>query len=87
MTQRASDAPRLRVEIPFMVRTGAAPRHGAPTVLLEPASRLATAYDYDAIRDHVSRYPVTRFSGGFDLKVLMTFGPEMRRLLRTGFEG
>lgn len=27
-----------------------------------------------------------RFSGGFDLKVLMTFGPEMRRLLRTGFE-
>ncbi len=35
---------RLRVEIPFMVRTGAAPRQGAPTVLLEPDCRLSVAY-------------------------------------------
>lgn len=41
---------RLRTEIPFMVRTGAAPRQGAPLVLLEPDSRLAVAY-HDVARD------------------------------------
>lgn len=40
----AADVQRLRSEIPFMVRTGAAPRQGAPTVLLEPDCRLAIAY-------------------------------------------
>jgi chromosome partitioning protein len=46
----AADVHRLRVEIPFMVRTGAAPRHGAPTVLLEPDCRLSVAY-HDLARD------------------------------------
>jgi len=41
---RTAGVHRLRVEIPFMVRTGAAPRHGAPTVILEPDSRVALAY-------------------------------------------
>lgn len=40
----AEEVHRLRVEIPFMVRTGAAPRHGAPSVLLEPDCRLSIAY-------------------------------------------
>ena len=40
----AADVHRLRAEIPFMVRTGAAPRRGAPTVLLEPDCRLSIAY-------------------------------------------
>jgi chromosome partitioning protein len=45
-----ADIQRLRTEIPFMVRTGAAPRQGAPIVLLEPDCRLATAY-HDVARD------------------------------------
>lgn len=35
---------RLPVEIPFAVRVGAAARHGQPTVVLEPDSRVAHAY-------------------------------------------
>ena len=35
---------RLRHEIPFAVRVGAAPRHGAPTVAIEPDGRVACAY-------------------------------------------
>jgi len=35
---------QLDVEIPFMVRVGAAPRYSAPTVVLEPDSRVGRAY-------------------------------------------
>jgi chromosome partitioning protein len=35
---------RLPVEIPFAVRVGAAPRYGAPTIVLEPDSRVGCAY-------------------------------------------
>jgi chromosome partitioning protein len=35
---------QLDVEIPFMVRVGAAPRYAAPTVVLEPESRVGRAY-------------------------------------------
>jgi chromosome partitioning protein len=35
---------RLNVEIPFMVRVGVAPRHLAPTVVLEPDSAVGRAY-------------------------------------------
>ncbi len=35
---------QLDVEIPFMVRVGAAPRYAAPTVVLEPDSRVGRAY-------------------------------------------
>jgi chromosome partitioning protein len=34
----------LDVEIPFMVRVGTAPRYAAPTVVLEPDSRVGRAY-------------------------------------------
>jgi chromosome partitioning protein len=40
----AADVHQLTIDVPFMVRTGAAPRHGLPTVLLEPDSKLALAY-------------------------------------------
>jgi cellulose biosynthesis protein BcsQ len=46
----AAGVHRLRVEISFMVRTGAAPRQGAPTVLLEPDCRLSVAY-HELARD------------------------------------
>lgn len=35
---------RLEVEIPFAVRVGSAPRYAAPTVVLEPDSRVGRAY-------------------------------------------
>jgi len=35
---------KLEVEIPFAVRVGSAPRYGAPTVVLEPNSRVGAAY-------------------------------------------
>jgi len=35
---------KLRTEIPFRVRVGAAPRHGAPTVVLEPYNPVSAAY-------------------------------------------
>jgi chromosome partitioning protein len=35
---------QLGVEVPFMVRVGAAPRYSAPTVVLEPDSRVGRAY-------------------------------------------
>lgn len=35
---------RLAVEIPNAVRVGSAPRYAAPTIVLEPDSRVATAY-------------------------------------------
>jgi chromosome partitioning protein len=35
---------RLDVEIPFAVRVGSAPRYAAPTVVLEPDSRVGRAY-------------------------------------------
>lgn len=35
---------RVPVEIPFAVRVGSAPRHGQPTIVLEPDSRVAHAY-------------------------------------------
>mgnify|MGYP000632603725 CR=1 FL=1 len=34
----------LPVEIPFAVRVGSAPRHGAPTIVLEPDGRVGSAY-------------------------------------------
>lgn len=39
-----ADLTQLDVEIPFAVRVGAAPRYNAPTVVLEPDSRVARAY-------------------------------------------
>lgn len=35
---------RLRAEVPFMVRVGAAPRSGVPTVVSEPRSPVSLAY-------------------------------------------
>jgi chromosome partitioning protein len=39
-----ADITRLEVEIPFAVRVGSAPRYAAPTVVLEPDSRVGRAY-------------------------------------------
>jgi chromosome partitioning protein len=39
-----SDIARFEVEIPFAVRVGSAPRYAAPTVVLEPDSRVGRAY-------------------------------------------
>ncbi|MDQ3740431.1 MAG: hypothetical protein M3389_05745, partial [Actinomycetota bacterium] len=36
---------RLRVEIPFRVRVGAAPRDGAPTAATQPDGAVGAAYD------------------------------------------
>ena len=41
---KADGIQRLRIEIPFMVRVGSAPRFCAPTVVLEPHSRVAQAF-------------------------------------------
>ena len=43
-TLKHADITRLPTEIPFAVRVGAAPRHAAPTVVLEPDSRVGRAY-------------------------------------------
>jgi cellulose biosynthesis protein BcsQ len=40
----AAGIKQLRTEIPFMVRVGAAPRHAAPTIALEPDNRVSCAY-------------------------------------------
>jgi chromosome partitioning protein len=41
---KTADVPRFEIEIPFAVRVGSAPRHAAPTVILEPDSRVGRAY-------------------------------------------
>lgn len=41
---KRADVPRFDIEIPFAVRVGSAPRHAAPTVVLEPDSRVGRAY-------------------------------------------
>lgn len=41
---REAQLEHLDVEIPFAVRVGSAPRYAAPTVVLEPDSRVARAY-------------------------------------------
>ena len=41
---KADGIRRLNVEIPFMVRVARAPRYAAPTVVLEPDSRVGRAY-------------------------------------------
>lgn len=41
---RRDNIGRLEVEIPFMVRVGSAPRHAAPTVVIDPDSRVARSY-------------------------------------------
>src|SRR3954447_1783405 len=43
-TLRRDAIEQLDIEIPFMVRVGAAPRYAAPTVVLEPDSRVGRAY-------------------------------------------
>jgi chromosome partitioning protein len=59
--RRALDAAgirRLRTEIPFRVRVGHAPRHGAPTTALEPDGAIGAAYDLlasDLIRTVLAR--------------------------------
>jgi chromosome partitioning protein len=42
----AAGVRRLRTEIPFSVRVGAAPRQGVPTVLAEPDSKVSVAYHH-----------------------------------------
>lgn len=51
---RQADIERFDVEIPFAVRVGSAPRYSAPTVVLEPDSRVGRAYQRLA-RDLVAR--------------------------------
>jgi chromosome partitioning protein len=41
---KADGIRRLRIDIPFMVRVGSAPRHCAPTIVREPGSRVAQAF-------------------------------------------
>lgn len=41
---RDAQLERFDIEIPFAVRVGSAPRYGAPTVVLEPDSRVGRAY-------------------------------------------
>jgi chromosome partitioning protein len=44
LTLRAVDIDMLDLMVPFAVRVGSAPRHSAPTVVLEPDSRVGRAY-------------------------------------------